>query len=268
MQKVILIFIFLPLFCQEYLWLKNRETDETIENSIEVPAHYKVYHDSKLSKWLYSLPLKPKGHSVMLFSGEKKNRQDVHFRVIDIDTGKRDLQQCADAVMRLRAEYLYSKKDYSSIAFNFTSGDRAYFSEWMKGYRPIIESNRVSWKLKTDPDSSYITFKKYMKTVFIYAGSWSLSRELKSKNIDKISSGDVFIRGGFPGHAVMVAATAKNSLGDRIFLLLQSYMPAQDIHILKNPYSSTPWYSVHDIKERGELVTPEWNFELTDLKEF
>jgi hypothetical protein len=40
---------------------------------------------------------------VLLYNGAPKFRQDVHAAVIDIDVGTRDLQQCADATMRLRA---------------------------------------------------------------------------------------------------------------------------------------------------------------------
>jgi hypothetical protein len=55
---------------------------------------------------------------------------------------------------------------------------------------------------------------------------------------------------------------------DEIFMLVQSYMPAQEMHILKNLSSSSkfsPWYSINF----GEiLVTPEWNFTKNDLKRF
>lgn len=44
--------------------------------------------------------------------------------VIDIDVEKRDLQQCADAVMRLRAEWLWSIGTKDRIAFNYTGGGR------------------------------------------------------------------------------------------------------------------------------------------------
>jgi 5-keto 4-deoxyuronate isomerase len=54
---------------------------------------------------------------------------------------------------------------------------------------------------------------------------------------------------------------------DTIFLLSQSYMPAQDIHILVNPNDEmiSPWYSIHS---GAEIITPEWTFTWDDLKEF
>ena len=107
-----------------------------------------------------------------------------------------------------------------------------------------------------------------MDSVFTWAGTYSLSKELVPvKDATKIEVGDVFIQGGFPGHAVLVADVATNKKGERVFLLLQSYMPAQDIHVLENPGDTklSPWYSA---TETGTLVTPEWEFERSDLKRF
>ena len=79
----------------------------------------------------------------------------------------------------------------------------------------------------------------------------------------------MFIQGGSPGHAIIVMDVAKNdSSGDVIFLLAQSYMPAQDIHVLKNYNREdiSPWFSVSDINDK--LNTPEWTFYKDDLKAF
>src|SRR5262249_29584897 len=86
--------------------------------------------------WPRQLPLKPEGAPVLLFDGRRKANQSLHAAVIDIDVGKRDLQQCADAVIRLRAEYLYAggAADRARIAFNFTSGDRVAFARWAEGW--------------------------------------------------------------------------------------------------------------------------------------
>lgn len=83
---------------------------------------------------------------------------------------------------------------------------------------------------------------------------------------ENIAIGDVFIKGGFPGHAVLVADMVENkTTGEKRFLLLQSYMPAQDMHILKNPKSEdgTPWYTM---PVGDQLVTPEWVFLGTALR--
>lgn len=78
--------------------------------------------------------------------------------------------------------------------------------------------------------------------------------------------GDVFIQGGFPGPAVLVVDVAEDAKGRRVFLLSQSYMPAQEIHVLKNPNDpSNPWYSAED---SGDLETPEWVFKRKSLKRF
>ena len=68
----------------------------------------------------------------------------------------------------------------------------------------------------------------------------------------------------------MVLDVAVNQdTGDKLFLISQSYMPAQQSHILKNPQNSTlsPWYSVEEIGS-GNVVTPEWTFDNNSLMEF
>jgi hypothetical protein len=48
-------------------------------------------------------------------------------------------------------------------------------------------------------------------------------------------------------------------------MLAQSYMPAQDIHIVKNPMKDklSPWYEVNDEKQ---IITPQWIFETGQIK--
>jgi hypothetical protein len=67
-----------------------------------------------------------------------------HHAVLDIDIGTEDLQQCADAVIRLRAEYLLATECDEAIAFDFTSGDRASWSNWRRGFRPKVVGNDVA----------------------------------------------------------------------------------------------------------------------------
>ena len=137
---------------------------------------------------------------VLLHDGKPKANQGEHVTVIDIiDTGTKDLQQCADAIIRLRAEHLYSRKDFTAIHFNFTNEDKVSFTRWVSGYRPIVKGRRVTWAKQANKDISYSNFRQYLRTVFVYVGSHSLSRELKvRKGASYMQIGDVFIKDDFP----------------------------------------------------------------------
>jgi Domain of unknown function (4846) len=216
--------------------------------------------------WLRGLPLKPAGAPVLLFNGLPKWRQDVHLAVVDIDVGTRDLQQCADAIMRLRAEWLYAMSRPGDIAFNDTGSAKPIaFSRWAAGERPRPAGRSLSWSRSAAPDASYASFRRYMDAVFTWAGTYSLERELPNVPVADIAQGDLFIKGGFPGHAVLVADVAKSTAGETRFLLLQSFMPAQEIHVLKHPQSpdGSAWYPL-DFGDK--LVTPEWIFPRESLR--
>ena len=216
--------------------------------------------------WLRALPVKPGRPAVKLFDGRDKPNQAAHAAVIDSDTGARDLQQCADAVMRLRAEFLRARGRDDEISFRLTNGDPARWSDWRGGRRPVVNGNRVRWTGSAPASNSYDAFRSYLNFVFTYAGSHSLERELAPLGNRPVEPGDVFIQGGFPGHAVIVLDVARR--GDaRAFLLAQSYMPAQDMHVLVNPTSSElgPWYA--DMRGQS-LVTPEWTFPSRSLRRF
>jgi hypothetical protein len=247
-----------------YPWLDRYKPERKILNQIHLPAGYQRPEVKKntFAHWLQNLPISTE-QEVHLYNGALKHNQDAQFLVLDVDVGSTDLQQCADACMRLRAEYLFSIKTYNKISFNFTSGFKAEYKRWAEGERISIEGNNCKWVKKTQPDYSYATFRKYLDLVFMYAGTQSLSQELVSIPADSLKPGDLFIKGGFPGHAVMVMDVAKNSKGEKIFTLAQSYMPAQQIHILKNPDDdSNPWYHI----EGNVLETPEWTFEWSQVK--
>lgn len=193
--------------------------------------------------WLKLLPLK-KDKTVFLYNGQLKRNQQAQYAVVDMSTGKEDLQQCADVVMRLRAEYLFAAGKYNEIRFTDFEG-KAY--AWKGG------NNRAG-------------FDQYLRTVFGMCGSASLEKQLNTvSDFRAIKPGDVLIRGGFPGHAVIVADMATNETGEKIYLLVQGYQPAQDMHVLNNPANPgyTPWYTITGSKN---IQTPEWDFLTTQLK--
>ena len=245
------------------------KSGETVQERIMVPEGFeriKVETDS-FGEYLRNLPLKPDGSKVRYYNGDTKPA-DVYEAVLDIDVGERDLQQCADSVIRLRAEYLYGKGLFDKISFNFTNGFKADYSTWMKGNRIKISGNKAYWVEQGSASKEYVSFRKYLDIVFAYAGTLSLSKEMKEITLEEMQPGDVFIYGQTPGHCEIVLDMAENkTTGKKIFILAQGYMPAQEMQILKNPSNDegNPWYEA----DFGDsLRTPEWEFTKDQLMRF
>ncbi len=242
-----------------------RINGNTIIERFDVPQGFMRIETEKESfaYYLQNLPLKQDGIKVKYYDGREK-QNDVYLAVVNFSLGERDLQQCADAVIRLRAEYLYSKERYDEINFNFVSGFNAEFSKWAAGSGISVNGSNVSWKTNSTNNRSYKSFQKYLDIVYAYASTLSLDKQLTEKPLSDLAIGDVFIQGGAPGHCVIIVDLAVNeTTGEKIFILAQSYMPAQDIQILKGDKEGSPWFSAN-IKDI--LITPEWTFKVSDLK--
>jgi hypothetical protein len=210
-------------------------------HEIPLPQGYERIgvNTNSFGAYLRSLPLK-KDKTVYLYNGQKKYNQSAQYAVINISTGNKDLQQCADAVMRLRAEYLKSANQ--PICFADNAGKKYCWGNY-----------------------THRGWQGYLEIVYGMCGTLSLEKQLKKTDWNQLKMGDVVIKGGSPGHAVIVMDIAQHKLtGTLIFLLAQSYMPAQDIHLLINPKEKNinPWYSIPGVK----LTTPEWTFSTTCLR--
>jgi hypothetical protein len=215
-------------------------------------------------EWLRWLPLLPAGTKARHFDGTLKNRQEVVAAVVNIDVGKTDLQQCADAVIRLRAEYLFSQ-DPNKIHFHLTSGYDFWFSDYLAGKTFRVKSEQVLPTPKPAEAPTHAALARYLVPTFGYAGTMSLSRELRRVPLAQVQPGDVLIHGGAPGHAVLVVDVAENpSTHEKFMLLAQSYMPAQSIHLLRTERSA--WFKVEP--EEVQVLTPEWPFEADELARF
>lgn len=223
----------------------NKESVPASVGLIPVPKGFirPVYPANSFAFWLRGLLLKT-DKTVYLFNGQLKKNQAAQFAVLDMPRSTTGLQQCADVIMRLRAEYLFLQKRYNEIRFTDFEG-RLY--DWTKG------ADRKG-------------FEKYLDLVFGWCGSASLEKQLNTvPDFNSIEPGDVLIRGGFPGHAVIVADLAINTKGEECYLLIQGYQPAQDIHILINPMDPelSPWYPVSG---SDTVYTPEWVFYKSQLR--
>jgi hypothetical protein len=271
-HKSIFVSILIPLVlcCSYSVPVENKSSIALLENHIELfepdtnatilirrfgpPEGYaSIRSDSStFGFYLQHLPLKKHGSLVNYYNSTTKSSKGVYCAVVDFSLGNRDLQQCADAVIRLRAEYLYSKQSFDDIHFNFVSdGKSRYYRDYANG------------------DYSYPKFSKYLDYIFSYANTRSLHDELiPVEDVNKMMIGDVLIQKRNPyGHAVIIVNMAEEkNTGKKLFMLAQSYMPAQDIQILINPEKPeiSPWYIV----KVGSIHTPEWTFHSSDLRRF
>ena len=245
----------------------NAEGD-TLESRINTPGGYSriEYPEEGFETYLRHFPLKADGSKVLLYNGDEKGNQSAYLAVFDMNISNRDLQQCADSVMRIYAEYYYANKQYDQIKFHFVNGFLCEYQKWQEGYRIQVTGNDVSWAKTKGYDDSYEAFERYLDTVFAYASTLSLDQESTSIRIEDLKVGTVFLKAGSPGHVVMVVDLCENAEGEKAFLLAQGYMPAQEFHVLKNPSLDTdPWYYVQKLSY--PLETGSYSFDEGSLKQ-
>lgn len=243
----------------------------TIKTRFQPPKGYvwERYPAGSFQKYLSEFKLKPEGLPLRDYRDLPVPHQFYHAAILDIEVGNKDLQQCADAWIRLYAEYLWEQKRYDEISFEFTSGQMMPWNDYKKGIRTTEIGDKVRFHQSAKASDTYDTFRQYLNLIFQYAGTISLDRESVPVATQKdIQVGDIIITPGSPGHAVFIVGSAKNATGKRVFLLAQSFMPAQDIHILKNPNqpSLSPWYHL-DINA-PKLRTAKYLFSPLVIKRF
>lgn len=246
-------------------------TGMTVETRFPPPAGFErvPVAEGSYAAWLRGLPLKAAGEPALLYDGSPKPGA-VYAAVVDIDVGGRDLQQCADTVMRYRAEYLWHAGRADEIAFHFTSGFLCEWSRYRQGWRVRVDGNDVRWERTGRADDSRDAFRRYLDLVFNYAGTRSLEAyETEPVAPVDMRKGDLILRGESPGHVVQVVDMAAAPDGRKCFLLVQGYMPAQEGHIRKSFEADWmgPWYTL-PADAAGELRTPEYTFDWDDLRRF
>ncbi|WP_406682985.1 DUF4846 domain-containing protein [Seonamhaeicola sp. MEBiC1930] len=221
----------------------------TIKNRVKVPEGYKrvEYPQGSFQEYLRNYKLKPFGSKIINYDGSEYFWQMGHIGILDIPVPKNGLQQCADALIRVRSEYLWVNNRKDEIGFNFTSGHYCSWKYYAKGYRPKIKGNNVSFHKIAEANHSKANFYKYLDLIYTYSGTLSLYNELpKINNSKSLRIGDMLIIGGSPGHIVMICDEVVNVNGNKLFLLFQGNTPAQSVHLVKNleDYNISPWYQL------------------------
>lgn len=242
----------------------------TLKTRIKVPEGFEriLPEAQTFSHYIQNYPLKEASAEVINYDGNPYIFQHGHVGVLEVPVPTNGLQQCADALIRIRSEYLWSINRKEEIGFKFTSGHYCSWTDYAQGYRPKINGNNVTFSKTAVPNDSKENFYKYLNLIYMYAGTYSLSQELKKiSNLSDVKIGDLLIYPGFPGHVMMVGDMIENQDGARRFAFFQGNTPAQSVHIIKNTSDTTmnPWY---DLEGKTSLDTPIYTFSSFEMVRF
>jgi hypothetical protein len=199
---------------------------------------------------------------ILDYRGEPISNQWKHYAVLPFDVGRADLQQCADALIRIRAEFLFAENRFSEISFRFTSGERYSYESYLAGRRPAASSSRNAVYTVAPSSNNHESLRKYLDIVYTYTNTIALERDLLPAK--DFAVGTVVVHGGSPGHCFLVIDEAINEKGQKVFKLAEGYMPAQTIYILKNPEDGTPWH----LLSKSRITTASYDFKSFELRRF
>lgn len=237
----------------------------TIIGRVNIPEGYKRvnYPKGSFEDYLRNYKLKPFASKIINYDDSEYFWQEGHIGILQIPVPKNGLQQCADALIRIRSEYLWDNNRKDEIGFNFTSGDYCAWKEYAKGFRPKVNGNKVSFHKTASENYSKTNFYKYLNLIYMYSGTLSLYNELESVKAKNLKIGDMLIKGGSPGHIVMICDEAINDEGEKLFLLFQGNTPAQSVHLVKNLENGkfSPWYRLKD-----NAIIPISNYTFSSAK--
>jgi hypothetical protein len=217
--------------------------------------------------WLRGLPLSAAGTPVKSYRGSVVYPADhAHVAaVVAIDAGTADLMQCADAVIRLHAEWRWGRGE-RDMTYRAFAGTPISLGRYLRGERPVGKGNGIEWVHGRAPAADHPAFRRYLDAVFTWANTGSLSLQAARVAPAELRPGDFVVLPGAPGHTVLILDEARAPDGRRALLLGQGFMPAQGFYVIKpscrGPEKAEaacpegPWFVVH--AGTTALDTPFW----------
>ncbi len=239
----------------------NKEGDSIATRVLAIKGYKrKVYPKGSFQEYLRNYKLKKYGAPIINYDSTKYFAQHWHDAILEVPVPANGLQQCADALIRIRAEYLWETNRKDEIGFNFTSGHYCSWKKYSEGFRPKIQGNKVTFHKTAAANDSKSSFYKYLNLIYTYAGTLSLYTELPKIKVEDVTIGDMLVKPGTPGHIEIIVDELVNDQGEKLFLLAQGNTPAQNVHLLKNfeETSISPWYR---FKKSEAVYTPSYHFE-------
>lgn len=248
-----------------YPWVADGSPDlpkavDSLEQRFAPPVGYArvPVAPKSFGAFLRTLPLAAAGSPVLTYKGavlHEASHPNI-AAVVAIDVGRADLQQCADSVIRMHAEWQWSlgKRDEQ---YATAGGPRMSFAKWLQGERHYWKDGKLATKNVGPTAPSHPGFRAWLDQVFGSANTGSLSKEARPIAVADLAPGDFVVMSGVPfGHAVLVLDVARNAEGKRVALLGQGYMPAQSFQVLRKAPGEV-WFVIDEAS--GKLVTPFWD---------
>ncbi|MEZ4385458.1 MAG: DUF4846 domain-containing protein [Nannocystaceae bacterium] len=255
-----------PALLAGYPWLAQDEAAlagvaDTLDRRFAAPPGFTRVDvdDGSFGAFLRTLPLRPAGTPVQSYAGATilPPKHPNLAAVAAIDVGERDLQQCADSIIRLHAEWKFARgeRDHS---YRSASGVALPFARYLKGERIVLVDKALEWRAKGAPRAaSHAALRSYLNGVFAWANTGSVAQQAAKVKRDALRPGDFFVVPGGPGHAVLILDVAAAEDGRVALLIGQGFMPAQSFHVVRPSGAATPWFVVAP-DDAGGVTTPFW----------
>ena len=263
MRSIVIVLALIGHGCDNpFNYSNNIRVASTSGDSVNPKIQPVKFQEGTWQFFLQHLPFK--AGRIVDYTGKVISNQQKHFAILEYDVGNNDLQQCADAIIRLRAEYLFSQHKYDSIGFHFTDGNYYSWTTYCNGLRPFLKDNKIRFLKGSPTNKTHKTLRSYLDIVYMYAGTISLAKELKPTQ--QFEVGTIVIRPGSPGHCFIIVDEAMSEIGEKVFKLAEGFTPAQSIYLLSNRYDAqlNPWYRL----TKGPISTASYNFESYKMGKF
>ncbi len=236
---IVIILYFVSTAIPDYVCAQS-----TIGN-IALPSD--TYHRIQISEdsfaaMLRNLPLKSPGSDVLNYRGGifKSGKDTSVAFVVDLDIRGRRLEQCMDILVRLYAQYIWRRNLVDHFKLPLPGGYWLSWKDWEAGFRPVFKGIDISMRKLSDFDDSYHSYQSYLNTIYAESHTQQFYHALQSLKGEEVQIGDIIIRKGTKGHAIMIVDLAMNKRGEMIALIANGDTPACEFFLL-NHKKDRPW---------------------------
>jgi hypothetical protein len=224
-----------------YPWIKNSPTgrpkaQSALKQRFPEPVGYQriAVNPETLGEWLRFLPIAAPGTVVTDVNGKPAIVTLAGFvaAVVAMDM---HAEESADTLLRLHAEWRYSKGDRDSINYASNSGRLMPFSRWIAGERIVLKKQNWDWGFKAAPLSNptYMDLRNFLDAAYQWTDPRALAMQGKVLDAADVAPGDYFVHAGKDPTLVIVLDVAKNSAGESAMLLGHVASPHQFMYVMR-----------------------------------